>query len=422
MSGDQQVSGPSNGVVRDLWWPVLVPSFIYSVGAAAIVPAQVLTGLHLGMDATSVSWLVTWLGVCAVLGSVLAGYLVQSLGEQRALGYATAVGCVALVVMLAWIGTDRPGAVWVFGAALSCVEVADGIWSLARQNLVAERTPDAHRAVAMNTYGGSQRIGRVVGPLITSLMIALGPVDVVYAVHIAAAVIAFVFVCRAQEPAAVVAPDHILGAAAEPAHTGRHGWPPGLAKGFVLIGLGVTALSLVRTDRDLLLPLWGADHLALDGSTIALVVGLCAALELLFFYPAGVLMDRIGRLPIVATCLIVMGIGFAVMWASPTFGGFLVGAALLGIGNGVGAGIIKTLGTDLAPRRTRAQFLGWWNALSNCGALLAPALTAATLTVGSMHAVMLVAAAVSLIGAAWMLWWMPRLMPGTALRNPRTAR
>lgn len=417
------MSRHGNGVVRDLWWPVLVPSFIYSVGAAAIVPAQVLTGLHLGMDATAVSWLVTWLGVCAVFGSVIAGYLVQALGEQRALGYATTVGCLALLVMLAWVGTGRPGAVWVFGAALSCVQITDGIWSLARQHLVAERTPDAHRAVAMNTYGGSQRMGRVIGPLITSLMIAWGSVDTVYAVHIAAAVLAFVLVRRAQEPPAVaVAGEDVgtVGAVAQPDAV-RHGWPPGLAKGFVLIGLGVAALSLVRTDRDLLLPLWGADHLALEGSTIALVVGLCAALELLFFYPAGVLMDRIGRLPIVATCLIVMGVGFAVMWAAPTFSGFLIGAALLGIGNGVGAGIIKTLGTDLAPRRTRAQFLGWWNALSNCGALLAPALTAATLTVGSMHAVMLVAAAVSLLGAAWMLWWMPRLMPETALRNPRTA-
>lgn len=404
-SKNTDTADPPTRVVRELWWPVLAPSFVYSAGAAAIVPAQVLTGLQLGMSPSQVSVLVTWLGLCAVIGSVVAGYCVQMLGERSALGIATAVGSAALAVLLAWLGLDGPAKVWAFCVALSVVEVVDGVWSLARQNLVAERIPDESRAKAMNTYGGSQRIGRVVGPLLTSAVIVVGNVEFVYVAHIVLAVVAYAMVRRATEPR-VTAATTTTGRPATSAS-----WPPGLARAFAMIGIGVVSLAVLRTDRDLLIPLWGSQQLRLDGSQIALVLGLCAALELLLFYPAGIVMDRIGRTPVVLGCLMPMALGFAAMWIAPNVAGYLTGADLLGIGNGVGAGIIKTLGTDLAPAATRAHFLGWWNAVANAGALLAPALTSAVLLVGSLHTVMLAAAALGFLGAAWMAWWLPRLLP-----------
>ena len=96
------------------------------------------------------------------------------------------------VLVTTALGWNMPGAVKVLlgtdiqhlGFKITYKKVADGVWSLARQSMVAERVDDAVRAQAMNLYGAAQRIGRVFGPLLTSLVILFGPVSAAYLLHI----------------------------------------------------------------------------------------------------------------------------------------------------------------------------------------------------------------------------------------------
>ena len=50
---------------------------------------------------------------------------------------------------------------------------------------------------------------------------------------------------------------------------------------------------------------------------------------------------------------------------------------LAGIGNGLGSGIVLTLGADLAPADERSRFLGVWRLVGDCGVLAGPLLTSA---------------------------------------------
>ena len=67
---------------------------------------------------------------------------------------------------------------------------------------------------------------------------------------------------------------------------------------------------------------------------------------------------------------------------------------LAGIGNGLGSGILLTLGADLAPADERSRFLGVWRLVGDCGVLAGPLLTSA---VASLPAAL---ALTWLIGAA----------------------
>ncbi len=72
---------------------------------------------------------------------------------------------------------------------------------------------------------------------------------------------------------------------------------------------------------------------------------------------------------------------------------------LASIGNGLGSGIVLTLGADLSPAGERSRFLGVWRLVGDSGALVGPLLTAA---VASLGAALTLTWLIGVIGAAVM--------------------
>src|SRR5690625_6607990 len=59
-------------------------------------------------------------------------------------------------------------------------------------------------------------------------------------------------------------------------------------------GLGVLCLTAMRASRTAVIPLW-AEHIGLSPAQASLIYGVAGAVDLIMFYPSGVLMDRKGR-------------------------------------------------------------------------------------------------------------------------------
>ena len=55
----------------------------------------------------------------------------------------------------------------------------------------------------------------------------------------------------------------------------------------------------------------------------------------------------------------------------------LLASLLIGFGNGIGSGMIMTLGADYSPLVGRAHFLGLWRLMSDIGSTGGPALLSA---------------------------------------------
>jgi MFS family permease len=166
-------------------------------------------------------------------------------------------------------------------------------------------------------------------------------------------------------------------------------------------------VSAVRTTRQTVIPLW-ADHLALEASVIAVIYGLASGIEMLLFYPAGKVMDQMGRRWVVVPSLVIMGAGLLALPLTHNAQTLLLAAMAIAFGNGIGSGMMMTLGADHSPRQGRAHFLGLWRLMADVGALCGPvllSLVAATLTLGAGVAV---TGLLSFLAAGQLAYWIPR--------------
>jgi MFS family permease len=126
------------------------------------------------------------------------------------------------------------------------------------------------------------------------------------------------------------------------------------------------------------------------------------------FYPAGKVMDQKGRRWVAVPSMLIMGLPLLLMPFTHSATTLLLAAAVIGFGNGIGSGMVMTLGADHSPRLGRAHFLGVWRLMSDIGASCGPALLsflAATLSLGAGIAV---TGLIAFAAAAQLAYWIPR--------------
>jgi MFS family permease len=167
-------------------------------------------------------------------------------------------------------------------------------------------------------------------------------------------------------------------------------------------GLGQLFMQLVRAGRNIIIPLIGADLLGLDVGAIGIVMSAAAAVDMTLFYPAGWLMDRLGRKFAIVPSVLIQAAGMALLPFANSFLGLLAVSCLIGFGNGIGSGTMMTLGADLAPSDGKSssasgEFLGTWRFIGDGGAMLGP------VVVGSVADILVLPAAASALAVCGLL-------------------
>jgi MFS family permease len=132
---------------------------------------------------------------------------------------------------------------------------------------------------------------------------------------------------------------------------------------------------------------------------------------MLLFYPAGSVMDRFGRMWVAVPCVVLMGLGLALLPLTHSAATVLVAGLVAAVGNGLGSGIVMTLGADTAPDRGRSQFLGGWRFEAVIGGSGAPLLISLLTAQASLALACVVIGAVILAGTPWLAYWVPRYAP-----------
>ena len=82
-------------------------------------------------------------------------------------------------------------------------------------------------------------------------------------------------------------------------------------------------------------------------------------------------------------------------------------AVVLGIGNGIGSGIMMTLGADAAPAEGRIRFFGIWRVLADSGNAAGPVVVSILATVATLAAGIVSVGAIGLLTALAMARWVP---------------
>ncbi len=388
---------PAAPGLRRVALSVYLPSVLYGVGQGAIAPVVALSARELGAGIGTAGVVVALTGVGQIVGDLPAGQLAARHGERWAMLGATALAAVALV------GCALAPSVLVLGAAVFALGLTGAVWGLARQAYLTEAVPVALRARALSTLGGSHRIGMFAGPFVGALAIDRWGIASAYWVHVVAAAAACAALLALPEV------DRRAGASG--------GVRPRLAAVVrahlpVLrtLGLGVLLVGAVRASRQVAVPLW-AEHLGLSPAATSVLFGVSGAVDMLLFYPAGHVMDRFGRAFVAVPSMVVLGVAHLLLPLSTGTSSLLAVAVLMGLGNGMGSGIVMTLGADASPDVGRAQFLGAWRLCADAGGAAGPLAISAVAAVAALGPAVLVMGGVSLVGAALLARWAPRFDP-----------
>jgi MFS family permease len=376
------------------------PSLLFGLGEGAILPVIPLSARNLGASVPMAALIVTLIGIGSLLSNIPASLITMHRGERWAIVAAAAWSALAMALCAS------TGHLGVFALGIFMIGMSQAVFSLARQSYLTETVPAEFRARAMSMLGGSMRVGLFIGPFLAAAAIHRYGLTGAYCVSIGALAVAAIVAARipdletnAVEAAGAAAPAPAAPTLRSIIRDHRHL--------FVTLGIGVMLVSAVRATRQAVIPLW-ADHLGLQPSVASLIYGLAGGVEMLVFYPAGKAMDQKGRRWVAVPSMIIMGIPLLLMPFTQGASTLLLAAAVVGFGNGIGSGMVMTLGADHSPRSGRAHFLGVWRLMSDIGSSCGPALLsflAATLSLGAGIAV---TGLIAFAAAAQLAYWIPR--------------
>lgn len=386
------------------------PSLLYGVATGAILPVIALTARDLGADVATAALVITLSGIGSLVTNVPATLIATRFGERKAL-VGAALWCAA-AMFLALAAPTLP----VFAAAVFMVGMAGAVFGLARQSYLTEAVPAHFRARALSTLGGVTRIGVFAGPFAAALAMSAVGLDGAYWVGGVASLAAAALSWRVPE---LDAPGRGAPTAGSPVGAAPVSRPTvrsmvrSHARVFLTVGIGVLLIAAVRATRQAVLPLW-AESIGLDASATALIYGLSGAIDMLIFYPSGKIMDVRGRRWIAVPCMLIMGTALTLLPLTGDATGLLLVALLIGFGNGIGSGIVMTLGADFSPSPGRPQFLGIWRLLTDIGTMSGPGLLALVTALATLSAGIWATAVLGFLGAGILWCWIPRAAPGAA--------
>ena len=377
------------------------PSLLFGLGEGAILPVIPLSARNLGGSIPMAALVVTLIGIGSLVSNIPASLITMHRGERWAI-VAAAVWCALAMALCA--STSHLG---LFALGCFMVGMSQAVFSLARQSYLTEAVPPEFRARAMSTLGGAMRVGLFIGPFVAAGAIHRFGLVGAYGVGVVALIVSAVVAARIPDleensgPVDTATPDSTPSTPTlrSIVHDHRHL--------FITLGIGVMLVSAVRATRQAVIPLW-ADHLGLEASVAALIYGLAGGVEMLVVYPAGKVLDQKGRRWVAVPSMILMGVPLLLMPFTQGAMTLLIAAAVVGFGNGIGSGMVMTLGADHSPRVGRAHFLGVWRLMSDIGSSCGPALLSFLAATMSLGAGIAATGLIAFAAAAQLAYWIPR--------------
>ncbi len=372
--------------------PAFGPSMLFGIANGAILPVIALSAIDLGASPSMAGFIAALVGLGSLAGNIPAAMITSKHGERHSLIGAATLSVLALALCVA----ARHPALLALGVLL--MGLATSVFYLARQTYLMDAVPVHMRARAFSTLGGTQRIGMFIGPFAAAAMMhAIGLAGAYYVAItalIAAGVLSFALPelqPRDDAGAASAAPKPRMTAIAS---THRNV--------FLTLGVGILLISAMRASRQVAIPLW-ADAIGMTPAMTAVVFGLVSSIDMLVFYPAGKIMDHYGRLWVALPCALILAVSLFALPFTGALLSFSLVCMLMGLGNGIGSGIVMTLGADASPKVGRTQFLGLWRLIADIGTSAGPILLSGLTALISLAAGIAATGAFGLVAAV--IFW-----------------
>ena len=405
---------------RSVALAAFLPTLLFSIGEGAIIPIIPVAASNLGASLALAGFIASMIMVGELVGDIPSGWVVSRFGERTSMIWAALLAIAGVIVCLV---APNP---LVLTIGIFVVGLATAVFALARHAFMTSYVPVKYRARALSSLGGVFRAGWFVGPLIASVVIQLtGSIQSVFWIFIVSCLGSVIMLIALPDPetmfgapAMEVGRDGISRSEGEEDAAER---TQGLFRTIwsyrsvlARMGTGIALISALRSARTVLMPLW-AVSIGISESNTALIIGIAGGIDFALFYASGQIMDRFGRMWSAIPSMVGLGLGFLVLAFThdlPTNVGWYIAVSMfLSLANGIGSGILMTIGADLAPKDQPAPFLGAWRFSGDAGSAVAPLVVSLLTAVVSIAFASGVLGVVGLAGAVMLARFMPRYVP-----------
>lgn len=379
--------------ISSLNLPVFAPSLLFGIGEGSLLPIIPASAEALGASLPTAGIITGLVMVGTLMADIPAARLINSLGERISMLWSAAAA--GLGVLIALMATN----LWLLGLGMFSLGASVAVFALARHSFLTEAVPYSHRARSLSILGGVFRAGHFFGPLVGALLITLIGIQAVYWN-------ALLFCALAAAILLFVKPDEMPDT---PERVKGMTWKVAKQESKKLATLGVASAIIggLRTARIVGLPLW-ALHIGLSPAQTALYMGIAGALDLALSYTSGQIMDRFGRRWSAIPTLLGLSMTFALLTIANDATTFLTISLLMSLANGVGSGVILVIGSDLAPKGKRNEFLASYRLLVDAGVAITPIAISLVTAIAGLAAAMFTLTGVGIVGAIMANHYLPR--------------
>ena len=376
-------------VLRSLVMPVYVPSVAGTLGIGLLLPVLPLYLRDVGLSFSEVAVVLGAVGIGAMIGGIPSGSTMAHHDER-------ALMAVSLVIMAASTA--------VFGLttavmALVALRFAFGVGfvglRLSRQTYVTARVETGARGRALSLIGGSFRLSLLVGPVVGGFLadsVGFTPTFLV------CGAVTMVGLVGALDRGPGSPASGLSNGERVPLFAALWRYRATLAKAGIPSGLVIA----VRQGRYLAVPLIAAE-LDLSLTAVGGLLAIGTGADLLLFPVSGYVMDRFGRLHAIVPSFLLVTAGLVILGYADTAAKIALAGAVMGVGNGIGAGTMLTMASDLAPAEARGQVLSGLAVLQDTGTLLGPLIVGLVADAAGVGASAFALAAVMVLATAWLV-------------------
>ena len=342
---------PTSGQVLWMLAPVYSNCLLCRTVRGLVSVPVPLHVLDLGGSTAEVGLLVSFYGVGYMMANVPGGFLLPCMGAKRTL--LLACGCFLLSAGICFVEDVR-----MLMASQFLLGLANSLSALAQQTFISGTVPSERRGFALSIMGTLASLALALGPSLGSLLQGNLGIRAVFVAQLACGILAALvsFFLGEKEAAmeeALTSSGVLQAKDAVLQNSGR----------LLRVLCFACALSCVRKGRELFFPLAGRQA-GFSDVFIGQVAGWSFLVDMLVSPLAGQFMDSYGRRRVGAVCLVPQSLGIGLL-IFDTAKAFIASGSLTGLGNGLSAGLLLTIGADLHREMDEVrswQCIGWFTA------------------------------------------------------------
>jgi len=347
--------------LRGLIPGVYAPWSAVALGLGVMAVALPLYLLEEGLSFTATSVVLAAAGFGAFVGALPSGSAIARFGERRTMVVSLLLLAVAVAL------TSTSGDPLTLTALQLAVGAASTSMRLASLTTITRRIAAVGRGRANSLMGGIRRFGAFIGPLVGGFLIDQIGFGATFFFAAGVSALGVVSIARSPTAEEVEVADQVNESVGLFASLRRH------RRLLVVSASGPLLIMAARRGRSILLPLVAAS-LDVSPTAVGVIVSIGTGADLMLFPIAGWLMDRFGRLWAIGPAFSLMALGLFALAAVDTATGVVIAGALIGVGNGLSAGSMLTLASDLAPTEAPSQFMAGFSTVQDGGQVIGPLL------------------------------------------------